>query len=113
MVSPAYKACPTFVSSLEATCQLSRCCTTLLSSVGFSFSMLSGLFPVQFFHSLPLFLLLTRSFTRFPIADELILISKRQIRLVELTRSLYSYITYSSSYFTENSLHRFRTGRAG
>src|SRR3989442_14134463 len=78
MVSPAYKACSTFVSSLEATCQLSRCCTTLLSSVGFSFSMLSGLFPVQFFHSLPLFLLLTRSFTRFPIADELILISKRQ-----------------------------------
>src|SRR5712692_9368657 len=78
MVSPAYKACPTFVSSLQATCQLSRSCTTLLSSVGFSFSMLSGLFPVQFFHSLPLFLLLTRSFTRFPIADELILISKRQ-----------------------------------
>src|SRR6266478_8121631 len=80
MGSPAYKACPTFVSSLQATCQLSRCCTTLLSSVGFSFSMLSGLFPVQFFHSLPLFLLLTRSFTRFPIADELILISKRQCK---------------------------------
>jgi len=41
--------------------------------------MLSGLFPVQFFYSLPLFLLLTRSFTRFAIADELILISKRQV----------------------------------
>src|SRR6266699_6512397 len=51
MVSPAYKACPTFVSSLHATCQLSRSCTTLPSSSGFSlcfsFSIPSCLFPVQ------------------------------------------------------------------
>src|SRR5712691_8445469 len=51
MVSPAYKACPTFVSSLHATCQLSRSCATLPSSggfsLGFSFSILSYLFPVQ------------------------------------------------------------------
>src|SRR5438270_1846736 len=85
MGSPAYKACPTFVSSLQATCQWSRSCTTLLSSLGFSlgfsFSMLSGLFPLRFFHSLPLFLLLTRSFSRFPTADEVILISKCQCLL--------------------------------
>src|SRR2546430_12358902 len=82
MGSPAYKACPTFLSSLQATCQLSRSCTTLPSSGGFSlwfsFSIPSCLFPVQFFHSLPLFLLLLLSFTRFPIADEVILISQRQ-----------------------------------
>src|SRR5438128_8154771 len=82
MVSPAYKACPTFVSSLQATCQLSRSCTTLTSSNGFSvcfsLSMPSCLFPLRFFHSLPLFLLLTLSFAGFPIADEVILISKRQ-----------------------------------
>src|SRR5947207_8141974 len=84
MGSPAYKACPTFVSSLQATCQLSRSCTTLLSSGGFSvwfaLSMPSCLFSVRFFHSLPLFLLLTLSFTGFPIADEIILISKHQLR---------------------------------
>src|SRR2546421_9344140 len=83
MVSPAYKACPTFVSSLQATCQLSRSCTTLLSSGGFSvwfaLSMPSCLFSVRFFHSLPLFLLLTLSFSGFPIADEIILISKHQL----------------------------------
>src|SRR5437899_3531976 len=82
MVSPAYKACPTFVSSLHATCQLSRSCITLTSSncfsVCFSLSMPSCLFPLRFFHSLPLFLLLTLSFAGFPIADEVILISKRQ-----------------------------------
>src|SRR2546423_11507992 len=51
MSSPAYKACPTFVSSLHATCQWSRSCTTLPSSagflLGFSFSIPSCLFPVQ------------------------------------------------------------------
>lgn len=52
------------------------------------YSMLSGLFPAQFFHNLPLFLLLTRSFTRFPIGDELILISKRQFALVNVASSL-------------------------
>src|SRR5436305_13161466 len=97
MVSPAYNACATFLSSLQATCQLSRSCTTLLSSVGFSlgfsFSMLSGLFPLRFFHSLPLFLLLTRSFSRFPPADEVILISKCQYRKrVDMHKP--SYITY-------------------
>src|SRR6266446_6312147 len=89
MGSPAYKACPTFLSSLQATCQLSRYCTTLPSSGGFSlwfsFSIPSCLFPVQFFHSLPLFLLLLLSFTRFPIADEVILISQRQ-SLLRLSR---------------------------
>src|SRR5438045_8233084 len=52
MVLPAYKACPTFISSLHATCQLSRSCTTLPSSggfsLGFSFCIPSCLFPVQF-----------------------------------------------------------------
>src|SRR5947199_4031391 len=92
MVSPAYNACATFLSSLQATCQLSRSCTTLLSSVGFSlgfsFSMLSGLFPLRFFHSLPLFLLLTRSFSRFPTPDEVILISKCQnwVRYLEIRK---------------------------
>src|SRR2546421_1904057 len=51
MGSPADKACPTFVSSLHATCQWSRSCTTLPSSagflLGFSFSIPSCLFPVQ------------------------------------------------------------------
>src|SRR5216683_6291869 len=94
MVSPAYKACPTFVSSLRATCQLSRSCTTLPSSlcfsVCFSVSMPSCLFPVQFFHSLPLFLLLALSFTRFPIADEVILISQRQcsVTVIDEEKSL-------------------------
>src|SRR5205807_10451663 len=63
MGSPAYKACPTFLSSLQATCQLSRCCTTLLSSggfaLGFSCSMPSCLFRFSTayhfcFSSLPL-----------------------------------------------------------
>src|SRR5713226_8721965 len=96
MGSPVYKACPTFVSSLQATCQLSRSCTTLLSSLGFavcfSFSMLSGLFPLQFFHSLPLFLLLSLSFTTFPIADVLILISKRQYNKLPLDFTLYALL---------------------
>src|SRR5450756_797630 len=100
MVSPAYKACPTFLSSLQATCQLSRSCTTLPSSVGFSvcfsFSMPSCLFPVQFFHSLPLFLLLTLSFTTFPIADELILISKRQEHYIEPVS--YTHLTLPTIY---------------
>src|SRR5260370_6530523 len=48
MVSPAYNACATFPSSLQATCQLSRSCTTLSSSVGFSLSMPSCLFPFGF-----------------------------------------------------------------
>src|SRR5271167_3602064 len=43
MASPAYNACATFPSSLQATCQLSRSCTTLASSVGFSLSMPSCL----------------------------------------------------------------------
>src|SRR5216683_2315371 len=96
MVSPAYKACPTFVSSLRATCQLSRSCTTLPSSlcfsVCFSVSMPSCLFPVQFFHSLPLFLLLALSFTRFPIADEVILISQRQDHQQQRLRGCPKYV---------------------
>src|SRR5712691_395507 len=95
MVSPAYKACPTFVSSLQATCQLSRSCTTLLSSRSFSIcfalTMPSCLFSVRFFHSLPLFLLLTRSCTRFPIADAVILISKRQQITYRPCRLCYNY----------------------
>src|SRR5438270_5239296 len=44
MASPAYNACATFPSSLQATCQLRRSCTTLASSVGFSLSMTSPAF---------------------------------------------------------------------
>src|SRR5258708_36470361 len=48
MVSPAYNACATFPYTLKATCQLSRSCSTLSSSVGFSLSMPSCLFPFGF-----------------------------------------------------------------
>src|SRR2546430_15875441 len=103
MGSPAYKACPTFVSSLQATCQLSRSCTTLLSSGGFSawfaLSMPSCLFSVRFFHSLPLFLLLTLSFTGFPIADEIILISKHQ----KISRHSFSILSTSPADHTPGS----------
>src|SRR5436305_13555707 len=44
MAPAAYNACATFPSSLQATCQLSRSCTTLASSVGFSLSMPSPAF---------------------------------------------------------------------
>src|SRR5258708_18801587 len=48
MVSPAYNACATFPYTLKATCQLSRSCPTLRSTVGFSLSMPSCLFPFGF-----------------------------------------------------------------
>src|SRR6266487_1131647 len=116
MVSPAYKACPTFVSSLQATCQLSRSCTTLLSSGGFSvwfaLSMPSCLFSVRFFHSLPLFLLLTLSFTGFPIARARASKDKDYIIYVLLDETLRSTLPPTAVYFsvTEKDLGKVADG---